>query len=342
VNAAALRVSYLPWSLQPEDEQRFRRILVAVLLVSLVLGVVPRLLPRPQEDRGSAQALPQRFARMLLEHPIVPPLPKPEPVPEVAKDKHKDKDKPEKVPEKAEKVPETPAPDRVAQQRHEEARRKAASSGLLALQDDLADLREKPAAPELNQKLKPGPGVGAGSGPGVGAGTANGLPVRSMITSNATGGSGGINTAGFSRDAGGGGLAGRATTQVGGAGGGGLAPGSATGSANGRGQAAVQRGSDGKASRSIEEIKLVFERNKAAIYSIYSRALREEPGLEGKVVLELVIAPSGEVSELKLVSSELHAPELERKLLARIRQFDFGARDVATMRITWPLDFLPS
>ena len=29
-------------------------------------------------------------------------------------------------------------------------------------------------------------------------------------------------------------------------------------------------------------------------------------------------------------------------LLARIRQFDFGAKDVDVMVVTWPVDFLPS
>ena len=43
--------------------------------------------------------------------------------------------------------------------------------------------------------------------------------MRALITSNATGGSGGINTAGYSRNTGGGGLAGRATTLVEGVGG---------------------------------------------------------------------------------------------------------------------------
>jgi len=103
----------------------------------------------------------------------------------------------------------------------------------------------------------------------------------------------------------------------------------------------VQRGGSGKASRSIEEIKLVFERNKGAIYAIYNRALREEPGLQGKVVLELKIAPSGSV-ECRIISSELKAAELEQKLLARIRQFDFGAKDVDQMIVSWPVDFLPS
>ena len=48
-------------------------------------------------------------------------------------------------------------------------------------------------------------------------------------------------------------------------------------------------------------------------------------------MLELKIAPSGQVIDLRIISSELKAPELERKLLARIRQFDFGAKDVDQM-----------
>jgi TonB family protein len=71
-------------------------------------------------------------------------------------------------------------------------------------------------------------------------------------------------------------------------------------------------------------------------------ALREDPALQGKVVVELKIAPSGGVVDCRVVSSELHASELESKLLARIRQFDFGAKDVDTMVVTRPVDFLPS
>jgi periplasmic protein TonB len=104
----------------------------------------------------------------------------------------------------------------------------------------------------------------------------------------------------------------------------------------------LTKGGSGKATRSIEDIKLVFERNKGAIYAIYNRALRDDPALQGKVVLELKIAPSGAVEGLRIVSSELKAEELEKRLLARIRQFDFGAKDVDQMVVTWPVDFLPS
>ncbi|HKQ30016.1 MAG TPA: AgmX/PglI C-terminal domain-containing protein, partial [Burkholderiales bacterium] len=104
----------------------------------------------------------------------------------------------------------------------------------------------------------------------------------------------------------------------------------------------LHKGGSGRASRSIEEIKLVFDRNKGAIYTIYNRALREDPTLQGKVVLKLTITAGGQVADCQIVSSDLKSPELERKLLARIKQFDFGAKTVETMVITYPIDFLPS
>jgi hypothetical protein len=42
------------------------------------------------------------------------------------------------------------------------------------------------------------------------------------------------------------------------------------------------------------------------------------------------------------VSSELKNEELEKRLLVRIRSFDFGAKDVEVLVVTWPVDFLPS
>ena len=62
----------------------------------------------------------------------------------------------------------------------------------------------------------------------------------------------------------------------------------------------------------------------------------------GKVVIELAIAPSGAVSSVKLVSSELKSPDLEQKLLARFRLLDFKPEDVDTLITTYPIDFLPS
>ena len=94
--------------------------------------------------------------------------------------------------------------------------------------------------------------------------------------------------------------------------------------------------------RQREEIELVFDKNKSAIYALYSRALRENPALQGKVVLEVTIAPSGEVTDCRLVSSDLGDPGLERKLVARVKLFRFEDRDVAVMTTTKPIDFFPA
>lgn len=366
----SFRQPVLAWSVSAEDEALFRRTLLRVVIACLLLALLGYFVPRPSPSREQAQTLPAPMAKLLLERAVPPP-----PVPrstQKADGEKLDPSKPQDEKPAAEPKPAKPKPQRddprtpVPEARNpvegkppgelDVARRKASGMGLLAMKEQLAELHGAPAAVQLNSQIKPGPGVGASTGPGVGAGTEAGLPSRALITSNATNGSGGINTAAYSRDTGGGGLAGRATTMVegvagggggGGPGGGGSgAKGGGTQASGGTGGAnkggAVQRGNSGKAARSLEEIRLVFERNKGAIYAIYNRALREDPALQGKVVLELKIAPAGQVTSCRLVSSELKAPELEQKLLARIRQFDFGAKEVDEMVVSWPLDFLPS
>ena len=110
----------------------------------------------------------------------------------------------------------------------------------------------------------------------------------------------------------------------------------------GSGDNVSRSGGGKKASRSQEEIELVFDRNKAAIYALYNRALRDNPALLGKVVFELTIAPWGEVTDIRIVSSELKDPELERKLVARIRMFRFEDKDVEAMTTTKPIEFFPA
>ncbi len=361
--AISFRASVLPWAVSPEDERRFRRILNTVLAVCVIVCIALLLMPKPEVDRAAPPEVPQRLAKLVLEQRETPPPPKapPAPVaapqaqtqaatkPEVAKPLPDAKPLPKAVaPEARRPIPGKP-PGEI-----EGARRKAAGVGLLAMKDQLAELRGAPTAVQLNPNIKAGPGVGAGVGVGVGAGKDAGLPARNLITSNATGGSGGINTAAYSRDTGGGGLAGRATTLVEGVAGGGGGGGPGGGGSSGRGGngtgvgggggtgGTLAKGGGGKASRSLEEIRLVFDRNKGAIYAIYNRALREDPALQGKVVLKLSISPSGQVTDVRVESSELKSPELESKLLARVRSFDFGAKDVNPMTVTYPLDFLPS
>ena len=59
-------------------------------------------------------------------------------------------------------------------------------------------------------------------------------------------------------------------------------------------------------------------------------------------MLRLSIAPTGQVTMCEVVSSELGDPDLERKLVQRIKLFRFEARDVEAITTTKPIDFFPA
>src|SRR5450631_185921 len=197
---------------------------------------------------------------------------------------------------------------------------KASKSGLLANLDDLAALRDQIDLDKFqkNQQKTTDPGDVS-------------QVTRSIISSKAGGTSGGINSPTSSGLASGSGsLRGIYTTQV------------KDPNLGASGQAATRAGGSGKASRSADEIALVFTKNKGAIDAMYARALRDNPALQGKVVIELTIAPSGDITAARVISSELHNPEFENKLVARIRLFKFEAKDVAALTATKPIDFFPA
>jgi len=112
-----------------------------------------------------------------------------------------------------------------------------------------------------------------------------------------------------------------------------------TGSGTGTGGShALQAGS----SRSREEIQEILERNKQAIYNLYNNALRNDPELQGHVLISITIAPSGQVTACAILSSELGAAALEAQLVQLIRRIDFGAKPDARMVTTKvPIEFFP-
>ncbi len=306
----------LPWTRLEEDDGRLKKIVTIILALAVVFSVVIPWIPVPEVDKDKIEDLPPRLAQLLLEKQ----KPKPKPVPKkVEKPKEKKKEKPKEEPKKKKEEPkkkiEKPKVDRVA-----EARKKAASSGLLAFTDDLADLRDKPVTQALNKNKPLAKGV-----------TSAKVMKRNILTSG-TAGSGGIDTSRLSTGVGRSALAGRETTQVE----------SPVAIVAKTGPKATGGGGSGKPSRSYEEISLVFDKNKGAIYSLYSRALRKDPTLQGKVVLEITIAASGRVIACKIISSELNDKNLERKLVSRVKLLNFGARDVEEMIVTYPIDFLPT
>ena len=102
--------------------------------------------------------------------------------------------------------------------------------------------------------------------------------------------------------------------------------------------------SDGLAAgRTDEEIQIVFDRYKAALYRIYNKELRKDPTLRGKILMRIWIETNGEVSMCKVESTDLASPELVAKIVERIKRFNFGPKeDVPKMTILYPIDFLPA
>lgn len=292
----------LPWESCGEEDARFHKILRNMFLVFVVLATIVPFLPVEELSRMKQEKVPPHLARVLLEQKELPkPVvvePKPKPKPKVVeKPKPKPKPKPKQELTQALKVAET--------------------SGVLAFQDDLEEMRDSLNLDSLSQTQTR-----------LGEENAQ-VTERSIITSGTTKSSGGIKTAKLSRDTGGAALSGRKTTQV-----------NSTIARNtrkhsGQSQSAQQGG------RSDESVRRVMDKNKGAIYAIYNRALRKDPMLQGKLVFEMLINTKGVVTELKMLSSELSDPELSRKILSRIRLIQFGAQDVHPTRVNYSFDFLP-
>ena len=197
------------------------------------------------------------------------------------------------------------------------ARKKAQSSGLLAMSKELSSLRETFDMSAISSAVP----LSKSSKERTNSKT-------SSLAKSATRGSGGINTRKLSRATGNEQLANREASNVK----------SSIGGSGGSGRSRT----GGSASRGEEEIELVFQKNKGAIFSIYNRALRKDPTLQGKVVLELTIAANGQVTKVRIVSSELKNKALEQKLIARIKLFRFAPKQVSSVTVTYPIDFLPS
>ena len=310
----------LPWSTGASQDAKFRRLLAMVCAAALFLGAVWPWLPTPAVDPNQVEEIPPRIAKLLLEHKPPPPPPQvrePEPEPEPVPVQEKVAEpEPQRVVEKPpEHTPEPPPVDT------RQLARERAEAALLPFADDLAALADSDVIEKVadNRQLTASVGEAARN-------------ERSMITSKVGAASSGINTASMSRNTGGSGLGARATTQV-------ESPVAAVGESAG---GTRRSGASSKPSRSREEIELVFDRNKGAIFALYNRALREDPTLAGKLVLRLTIAPSGEVTFCEVVSSELGNEDMERKLVQRVKLFRFEAKDVEAVTTTKPIDFFPA
>lgn len=337
----SFRTPALAWTDTSDDERLFRRVTGLIVVGTFALAAILTISKAPKEVKTDQQALAAPMAKLLLEHkpaaiiPAKPVIDRPVKLAEAAKESAK-KERPvdktptqEKPQESASKdVPRsvvTAAPTAVVNEAATQAaavdaaRRKVASLGLLAARDDIAQVRSGAVGAAVKTDIRQ-------AGGGQAATQSDGAALtRSLITTNSSGGSQQVNVPVSNRSVGGGsggsggaaGLTTRTTTVV-------------TDELTGRAAAAVaKRAAENAGSKpKREDIGLVMTRNKYALQAIVDRAARDDPSLQGKVIFEIKVAPTGAVLSCKVTFSDLHAPEVEAKLLARIRMFDFGAKDV--------------
>jgi len=222
-----------------------------------------------------------------------------------------------------------------------DSKQKVANAGILAFKDKIASLAQDNVVVPLGADARH-----------VAADEVGKPSARSLLTSSAPGGSGGINVASLSRSVGGGVGGGGGGNGGGGVGGRGAGGAGGIGGGGGRAVSPITgiTGADRPKARSgpgpartDEEIQIVFDRYKASFYRLYNRELRNNPALKGQMVLRLTIEPDGSVSMCALQSSDMDAPDLAAQVVGRVKTINFGAKDgVPTVTIVYPIDFLPA
>lgn len=318
------------WAELERDEARFQRILLLVAIPFIIFGIVIPLWELAGLKEGGGEELSDRYAELLLqsaaqeqespepepatvEEPAEEPEPEPEPEPESAPEQEQ---QPAPKPEPVKQVD-------ARQQARENVQKKFASAF-----NALDSLRDQ------------APVVAANNRPLTAASSTSDEPVESssgVLTSNLASGSGGVGAApSRSTRPNTTGLKGRQTINVNS----GI---KASGGGFGGDKSKAGFGGDSRLQgRSLEEIQIVMDRNKSGLYSLYNRALRKDATLQGKVVLEITIAPSGAVTVCRIASSQLNNKALEDRIARRVKLINFGAKDVSEMTIKYPIHFIPS
>ncbi|MFK5915306.1 MAG: AgmX/PglI C-terminal domain-containing protein [Woeseiaceae bacterium] len=299
----------LGWTPEEKESKLFNRITIVVVILTMLLGFVVMSVTLPKEERKARTVVPERIAKFILQKKkpkVIKVKPKPK-VPRKKVVRIKPKKKSNKPLTKIQK----------------KARKKAESSGLLALNNELADLMDTSS-------------INAMVGKRVSRNDSAKKSIRvntTVLTANASKGSGGISKSKYTT---------KVTKTV-------LAASEKIAfrnslASNGKlkGKDHTQKYQRGENVRSEEDVIFVMDKNKSKLHSIYRRARRSHPGLKGKIVLEITIAASGKVIRVRIKSSQLNDAKLESRLVARVKGFHFGVGSVEEVTVLFPIEFLPS
>jgi hypothetical protein len=350
ISSVPYHAMIMPWTKEAESESRFRRAILVALILCFVFGAPIPLIKIPIPDRSDIVAeIPKRLVQLVKED-LPKPAPVKKPVPKQVQEEPKQaKEKPKPTPDKQHKPDNKPKGGGPEKEKTKlasakgggaaAARKTANHVGVLKFKDAFKGLMNETPVAKLGTEARLSNKSFRVKGQAVAQ--------RSLVAMQGKGGSsGGISNFGVSRNIGNGNVG-----RLGGGGGSGIGDGSGSGVGFVRVESAIANleessrpTSDGLAAgRTDEEIQIVFDRYKAALYRIYNRELRKDPTLRGKILMRISIEPNGSVSMCKVESTDLASPELVANIVERIKRFNFGPKeDVPKITILYPIDFLPA
>ena len=325
----------LAWHPESKNDKPFIIFAISFVLLFACLGLFMSSVELPKETKRAKVVIPERVAKFILEKPK--PIPKPKiikkepPKPKVIeKEKPKPKDKPKVKKQREKKV-------QVLTKKQEEAREVASESGLLSLSNELSDLMDTSSIDAMvGNKIVRNTTSSSGAK----------AKRDSLLTADANKGSGGVDSA--SADSVLNASRSRVTldqAQVSAAQQQLLAARADTTLVEGKPEADKSSDKPFKRTgnyRPEEDIAYVMDKNKSKLHALYRKARRSNPSIKGKIVLEITISPEGTVLVVNIASSELNDKRLEARIVARVKQFNFGAANVKAVTVTYPVEFLPS
>lgn len=94
-------------------------------------------------------------------------------------------------------------------------------------------------------------------------------------------------------------------------------------------------------SRTSSEVQEVLASKASAVTFIYNKHLRSDPMLSGTVLIEMIIEPSGRVSNVSILDSTTFNPAFDLELASAVETWRFGAvdEDEGPLPVTYPFNF---
>lgn len=331
MSSLTFRSTELPWS-DSKQEHLFKKVLIALLMLTLVLGIAVPNITLPELKRENLEKLPPQLAKVIKRKKETP---KPKPVPKVEKKIEKPvekkvepkkveavKAKPKPKPVVAAKPKPKPKPKPVAKKERTPERIKAAKEKAQKLisnfSNDLADMQNMVDMSTLAVDSSVLSNAGAAA-----------TVVGSVVDQAAVDRVGGIDETQLTRATGVEQLATaqRDTTQV-------------KAVAKEELVDAVVDTKVAGMSRTQMQIRRVFEQNKSRFDRIYRKALRSNPVLQGTVTLGIEVAASGEVNDCNVKSSDLDDAKVIKRITMTCKRLAFDAASKED-KFEYPLTFAP-